>query len=354
MAIHWHWPFGPETSTDLNNNRGFTISSLTNVQPTSAAADIYTYTGSPTRYSLEMTNNRTLTLPALAAPTTGQGWVAAPFKMRAGDGNVIINGANLIEVQGTTSGRNTRIQASTDNKSLWLYVDQVFKESTPPYDWDVWHYVALQYDQSVNPWSGRIYVDGVAATSLNTDPQTTTETNGVIRMNSAALFGDFWLIGQVLVYDSTADAGEVPKFVTRLEPNADGTSIGTWTPNVGSNDFDVLDTPMDTTTYTQNSSPSALDRVEVLTNGGGSDIDTALGTTTTAVDSVMVHGYSSGQALTARVLVGDGTVSETPGGNQLVAVAATTYNTAVANTKPSGGAWSGTDTPEFIYEVVST
>lgn len=354
MAIHWHWPFGPETITDLTSNRGFTINSDPNVGPTSTAADIYTYTGSPTRYSMEMINSRTLTLPALASPTTGQGWIAAPFKLRAGDGNLMGTGVDLITVIGSTSGRDTRIQASSDQKSLWLYVDQVFQESTPPYDWDVWHYVALQYDQSVNPWSGRIYVDGVAATALNTDAQTTLETTATIRMESCSLFNDYWLIGQVLIYDSTADAGEVPKFVTRLEPNADGTNIGTWTPNVGVNDFDVLDTPMDTTTYTQNSSPSALDRVEVLTNGGGSDIDTAVGTTTTAVDSVMVHGYSSGQALTARVLVGDGTVSETAGGNQLVAVASTTYNTAVANTKPSGGAWSGTDTPEFIYEVVST
>ncbi len=106
-------------------------------------------------------------------------------------------------------------------------------------------------------------------------------------------------------------------------------------------------------TYTQNSSPSALDRVEVLTNGGGSDLDTALGTTTSAVDSVLVHGYSTGQALTARVLVGDGTASETPGGNQLVALAATTYNTAVANTTPPGGDRSRTDTPDFLHQVGS-
>jgi hypothetical protein len=337
--------------TDLVTDYSFAISNTGNVAPTSAAADVYSYAGSPTRYALSMRASRVLTLPAAAFPSTAKGWVAVPVKNEGGA--ALLNTTNdIVVVKGGISGNRIAAQAGGDGKSLLLFVDSQFKESTVPYDWDDWKYVALQFDMSVSPWSGRIYVDGVAATSLQTDVRA-AEVGGSIALEGVAQAGLQGLVGQVIVYDDTTDSGEVPRYVTRVEPNANGSNLGTWTPSVGVDDFAVLDTPLDKTTYTQNTVPAPTNRVEVLTTGGGSDLDTALGTTTTAIDSVMVHGYSTGQSTTVRTLVGDGTASETAGASAVLTPGTITYTPVVANTKPSGGSWAGTDAPEFIFEVVS-
>jgi len=350
MAIHWHWAWGPETTTTLQADYGFAFSILTDMAPTSAVGEVYTYAGSPTRYSMSARSGRTTTLPAAAFPATSQGWVAIPFKNAAAP--TLASGPNIIEITGTLTSRDIYVDVGGDLKSLRLYVSNVFKESTLPIDWTDWKYVALRWDMSTTTWSGRLYVDGVAATALYTDTTgTAAETGGAIRLESAAVStGLDWLNSQILCYDAIGDVGEVRRFVTRFEPGVDGTNIGVWTPSTGADDFAVLDTPLDVATYTENTVPSALDRVEVIP---ATDLDTALGTTTTVIDSVMVHGYSSGQAITARVLVGDGTASETAGTTEAISVGTTSITEAVANTKPSGGAWVGTDTPEFIYEVVS-
>jgi hypothetical protein len=52
-------------------------------------------------------------------------------------------------------------------------------------------------------------------------------------------------------------------------------------------------------------------------------------------------------------LVGDGT-GETAGGNVVVDPVNTSYAVAIANTRPGiGGAWTGSDAPTLVYEVVS-
>jgi hypothetical protein len=350
MAISWHWAWGPETAPALIADYGFSFNfSGSDIAPTSAVGEVYTYAGSPTRYSMAFRSIRTYVLPAAAFPSTARGWVAVPFKDSLT--NTVTVGADILVVTGSNSGRAVYVDIGSDGKSLRLYVDDQFKESTLPFDWTDWHYVALQWDMSSDPWSGRLYVDGVAVTAAYTDARP-AEVSGSISGASAAPSTSLeWLIGQVIVHDNPADAGEVPRFVTRVEPNADGTNIGTWTPSAGPDDYAVLDTPLDVTSYTQNTAPVALNRVEVLTNNGGANLTSALGTLTSAIDSVMVHGYSQGQSVTARALVGDGTVSETAGPSEVLSVGTTSYTPAVANTKPSGGAWSGTDAPEFIFEV---
>jgi len=355
MAISWHWAFGPESAADLQLYYGFTFfSGLLGSVPLSGAAETYSYSGSPTRYSMARRNIGVLILPAASYPSTAKGWVSIPAKDLAAPSLTV--SVRLIDVYGSGSTRRIYVDVGADQKSLRLWVSNVFKESTTPFDWTDWKYVSLQWSMSTTTWSGRIFVDGVAETaSYNETIGTVAETSGAIQLGSPTIATTSqWLLPQIICHDDNADAGEVPRFVTRVQPNADGTNIGTWTPSVGGTDFGVLATPLNTTTYTENTSPTALDRVEVLTNGGGSDLDTALGTTTSAIDSVIVHGYSTGQAVTARVKVGDGTVSETAGANGVISVGSTSYTYAVANLKPSGGSWAGTDSPDYIYEVVST
>jgi hypothetical protein len=350
VAISWHWAFGPETVALLQSDMGWTFASFFSTAPSSAAANVYSYAGSPTRYSMvgdpTFGGTTAMVLPAQAGQSP-RGWISVPLKAPT---STLVAGRDLISVTGTTSGSRIYARTASGGQSLQLYVDNIFKATTAPYDWSDWRYVSLQYDMSTTTWSGRIYVDGVAATAAFTDPST-TQTSCTV---GVAFCANGARVAQIIVHDDPADAGEVPRYVTRVEPNADGTDVGTWTPVGAATDWQALNSPLNTATYTQEASPSPGDRVEVLTNGGGSDLTTALGTTVTAIDSVCVHSYSTGQALTARPLVGDGT-GEAAGGNVVVDPVNTSYGVAVANTRPGlGGAWTGSDAPTLVYEVVST
>jgi hypothetical protein len=350
MAINWHWAWGSETATTLLNY-GFNFNSTATTAPDSTY--VYTYTGSPTRYSMTLAGARNITFPAPAYPSTSQGWTAIPF--RAKTISSVALAADIIRITGAISGRSISVQTAGDGKSLRLFVSNIFMAATPPYDWTQSHYIALRWDMSTTTWSGQIYVDEIAETAISTSTTATAaEVSGSVFSAAASTSSTLeWCLGQIICYDALTDLGYLRRFVTRVEPNADGTNIGTWTPSVGTTDWEVLDTPLNDATYTANAAPVALDRVEVLTNGGGSDLDTALGTTTTAIDSVLVHGFATGDGNTVRALVGDGTASETPGANVTLAIGAIYYPYAVANTKPSGGAWAGTDNPDLILEVVS-
>jgi hypothetical protein len=356
VAINWHWAFGSESPTVLASGPGFSFSTLASFAAVTGDAEYtYTYTGSPTRYSMAVATTQTMTLPAVAIPSSMKGWACAALKRHNNASLQVNNTVYLVlGVLGAGTGRYVAVRPGSDYKSLRLYVDNVLKETTSPYDWDSWHYVALKYDMSTATWSGQLYVDGVAATASYTDPSS-AEVSGALQLQGMgnSLASEPWLIGQIICYDDTADAGEVPLFCTRYEGNADGTNVGTWTPSVGVDDYAVLESPIDSSTYTQNAAPAALDRVQTLTNNGGSNIATALGTTPTTIPSVINHTYSGGQALTAKALVGDG-VSETSGANTVIGGAGVYYAYALANTKPSGGAWVGTDAPELVYEIVST
>lgn len=352
MAINWHWAFGDEDGTILTSGPGFGFSSA--VGAFTGSDNSYTYIGSPARYSLGLTSTGVVTFPAAAFPSTAKGWVAAPVK-RISSADLAFSSTiyNILRINGAGTGRTIGVRPGGDSKSLRFYVDNVLKETTAPYDWDEWHYLSVQFDMSTATWSGQLFIDGLAATAAYTDASS-AEVSGSIQMQGmgSPVTGD-WLIGQIICYDDTADAGELPRFCTRVEANVDGTNVGTWTPSVGVDDYAVLESPIDTSTYTQNAAPSASDRVQTLTNNGGANLATALGTTPTVVDSVLNHSFSGGQVLTAKALVGDG-VAETSGANTPIGGAGTYYAYALANTKPSGGAWGSTDAPELVYEIVST
>lgn len=349
MAIHWHWAWGAESSLDLATNAGFTFSSTTpgNAAPTSVAGEVYSYIGSPTRYSMKLTANVTWSMPSSAGAGVNAGWVAIPFKL-ATPGS--LNVRTMLRVEGG-SGRSTYVVMGASG-ALSLYVDSVFKATTAPYGWLEWRYVALKFDMSTTTFSGQLYVDEVAATADFTDPAAGSETSVTINGQSASQ-SLTWCLGQCILYDSLADAGELSRYVTRVEPNADGVATGTWTPSTGATQFGVVASPLNVTTYTENLAPIAGDKVGVVTDGGGANLASALGITPPSIDSVMVHTYSAGQSLTAFARVGDGTGTQA-GANVLVDAVNTTYAWALANTRPAlGGAWTPADAPTMVYEIAS-
>jgi len=346
MALHWSWAFGDEDYLALTA-MGFGVTASASLNAPSSS-NVYTYTGSPTRYSWSFeTDGATngITLPGEASAGLTEGWVQAPFFAEIASGYDA--GKVAIDVTGNASGRRTYVQV-TSSGALSLYIDSVFKETTQDFDFTSWKVVALQWSMTTSTWRGRIWVDGVAATAEHTDPRS-AETSVSIRLGpgpgqDTSGVPAAWL-GQIILWDDYTDSGETPYFVTRAEPTADGTNVGTWTPSTGSDDFAVVDSPFDTATYTQEASPAASDRCEVVT----SSIATALGVTPATIAGVTAHTFSEGQAITAKAVVSISGGTEASGSSVGISASATTYATATDT-----AAYSGTDTIDVIYEVVST
>lgn len=350
MALQNLEIFPNNTPSELEDfGWGFSNTSGLTVQSTTA----YDYPGSPTRYALEVTasGTRVCTCPAAAYPTTGEGWIAIAVKS---DSAVHHGSSNtwLIEVEGAATARSTGIRYASGGKSLNLYVDNTFKESTAAIDWDSWRYVALRLVQNNATWEGRIYVDGAAATSNQTESRSVDTAGTVdigVREDGA---GNSFYVAQVATWNSTSDPGEVPRYLTAVNPNADGTDVGTWSPSAGSDDYAVVDLPLSASTYSRNSSPSGSDRLQVLTNDSGADLDSLLGTTVTNIDGIQLKTWSAGQGLTAKATIGDGS-NETSGSNEVIHSTNPTLAQVMATTTPTGPDWAGSDQPEFNYDIVS-
>jgi hypothetical protein len=332
---------------------GWTTSAAQWLTLTDLDAEVFTYTGSPPRYGWILDGWQTfvgegfLEPPPAAVSGLGSGWVATPWKSEVSTG---YNGTRtLLKVTGA-SGEAIEIKV-TPTSFLQLYVSNTFKETTASaIDFTTWKYVALRWDMSgadtAGSWSGRIYVDGVAVTSLNTEVDAADTAAsmrigpGPARNNTPDAY-----CSQIIVWDDLADSGEVTAFTTRIDPVSDGTNVGTWTPSTGADDFAVVDSPWDSATYTQEASPSASDRCEVVTAA----LSTGLGFSPTAVDGVTAHTFSQGQALTARTAVSISGGTEANGDNTSISASATTYAFATDT-----AVYSASDTVDLIFEVVST
>jgi len=342
MALHWSWSFGNEDLTALAA-MGWTPSNSAHLTLTSATDEVYTYTSSPTRYGWIFKGFvATLKLPAAALAGLSEGWLAAPWKSTVGSGYT--NNSNVLRVDGTSGEGIYCVLTATG--ALSLYVSNTFQETSDAIDWTSWRYVALRFDFSANPWSGQVYVDGSAVTALATQADAAeTAADVTIGPGPGVVNQPTALCSQVILWSSTSDAGETAYFATRAEPTSDGTDVGTWTPSTGANNYAVVDSPFDASTYTQEASPSASDRCEVVT----SSLATALGVTPSSVVGASAHTYSEGQSLTARAIVGPSGGTETAGDNTAISASDTTYAFAT-----STAALTGASTLDLVYEVVST
>ncbi len=345
MDLRWSWSFGNESTSDLSA-MGWDPSAL-GLTLTSDADKVYSYSGSPTRYGWIFSGNQgSMGLPSSIGAGLTEGWLAAPIKGLALSG--LWSGVPILRATGA-SGENIDARI-TSSGALSLYVSDTFQETTPAIDWLSWRYVALRFDFSSDPWTGQIFVDGVAQTALRSqsdapDTVANLRISGPSRLNTPDAF-----ISQVVVWDSVGDSGETPVYATRVEPTSDGTSIGTWTPSTGSDDFAVVASPFDSATYTQEASPSASDRVEVVT----STIATGLGISPGSIAGVTAHSYSEGQSLTARAIVGDGGAGESAGAATAISAGSTSYAYATAAVAPtSGSSWLGSESVDLVYEVVT-
>ena len=351
MAVHWSWPWGQESSLELETNMGwdFRSTSASNGQPDSTT--VYTYPGSPTRFSWAQSDSlfaNFFTLPTEA--WTAAGWLCAPFFAA---GSFSSSHSMMLEVKGGASGRRIYVRHTGSGGNGQLYVDDTFKANFAGLTSNNWHFLALQYDMSSGDWSGQVYLDGVAVTSAYTEPEP-AETAGsyVLHGFTGGTRATYW--GGIIVYNSTSDSGETPLFVTRLAPNADGTgtggTVGTWTPSSGSDDFAVTNTdPFSNSTFTQETSPSSADQCVTEVN----NMATQLGIVPPSIAGITGHTFSSGTGVTVNAGLGSSN-SYTAGSNVVPDSADTTYAFATAHEDPAtpGSAWSSGTTVRFRYKVV--
>jgi hypothetical protein len=304
----------------------------------------YKPTGAPMKYSMASDILDELQIPVVATAGMNQGVISAALKTTVASYS---SGVSLIRVTGT-SGRGIYIQITTGG-ALKLYVDNVLKATAAvATDFLTWKFLALHFDISANPWKGRVVLDGVELIAEFTDARA-ADTVAAVLFDSPVSSDRAWYNGQIIVQDAYADASP-PRYVTRISPDADVSTVGTWTPTTGTNHASTGVDPFDAATDTTEATPTVGD--EVITNYTG-DLTAKLGGVPGSVDLVTAHSYSTGLNNTARAEVGDQAGATTTVGATTLIGSDTTYAYASAPTKPSGGVWAATDTPKCKYEVVS-
>ena len=339
MAIKWSWAFGPEESS-LYQDMGWSVEDTTNVS--SSQEYTYTYTGSPARYSLVMDDNSsTVTPPVGCIPA--EGWVSIATYVSG----THHQGEFPLKVIGNSSGRYTGIYMKTAGTNTFaLYVDNTEKATftMTPNDW---HYLALKYSMTGSTWSGRVYVDGAAATAEYTDAQS-AETGASCQFHGYADGTRETFLAQIITYDSQTDSGSVPRFCTRIEPTTDTGTVGTWTPNVGTSDFAVLSGSWDASTFTENSGSAIGHNCRVQAQ----NLATQLGVTPTSIDGITVHTWATGSGQNGFTAISDNDSNYDNGATITPDTSDPTYAFATAPDVPSNGdAWHATSSVFFKYEV---
>jgi len=347
MAVSWSWAFGQESAVILDTQMGWNWETTSPTFSAPSNTFTYTYPGSPARFSWtqdDQTGQNTFTAPTGAFSPAG--WLTLAVYVDSG----YTDSRTLMDVRGAGTDRSIRIDMTNSaTETFSLYVDNVFKASFTMTVSD-WHYVALQYDMSTATWSGRVFVDGVAATALFTD-SATAETDGSYIFEGIGVGSRTTYFAQMIVYNSTADAGEAPRFVTRISPDTDGAGNGTWVPpsGAGAQVAVTANDPFNNATFTEATTPVSGN---LVTTTFAATLTTQLGVAASNIDGVTGHSYSSGTAISAFAATG-ATGTFTNGATVVPDVSDTTYGFATAPINPAtAAAWVAGDTVQLKYEIV--
>ena len=161
--------------------------------------------------------------------------------------------------------------------------------------------------------------------------------------------GKFTYYAQVILYDSTADAGETPYFVTRVDPMADTSTTPAlgWTSTAADN-HSALESPFNAASYVNNDPTTAGNDVVVSTT----NLSTQLGTSPTALPGITVHTWATGSGIDGRAEISDDGAAYTAG-NTITPSVNPTYSYVTSETQPSSGTgWALGDTIYYKYEVI--
>lgn len=354
MAVYWSWAWGPETLTQLKNEMGFSSTSGFGVNPDSNT--IYTYIGSPTRYSMKFDVAQQLRTPA--SSFVNKGWVCVPFY--AESPYTATNSRPIISVDGNT--QQVLVYCSnvgTAELSLRMFENTGFNNSTfvisGTYANDQWHYLALKYDITLASTTAEVWINGsqqlVATASYSS---AVVSTSGEYRTVGFSDSSSKAYIGQIVVYDTGSLSSGNPYdsiYCTRANPTIDETGVGTFTPSTGVDNYAVLDAPFDSSIFTANTSSNVGDKV-VCQVSGTSGFYSQIGTSPDDIRGVTVHGWASGSGQNAFVGISNDNSTYDNGGSILPDVSTPTYAYATAADQPSdSNPWNTGSLLYIKYEV---
>ncbi len=345
MSVHWSWAFGAESGATLSGDMGWTVP-VAGGTVTGDSGVTYTYSGSPTRYSMSLSSFRHIrTPPAVFIP---EGWLAMPIYCATNWYSEATNGT-IFEVVATSGKRIYAYQTSPSGTAPTGTIE-VFVGSTSVGTFNLqvntWYYVAVKYKIDDANWSVDVFVDGASVVSgTSAEGSESTGTYGFGGFSYAGLAH----VGQMIVYDWTGTGQEDPQFVTRCDPISDAGSSGAWSPSAGTDQFDVIDSPFSTATYTENTSASVGDYVECrsspLTDAS------QLNLSGVTVRSVSAHDFSEGSGISVKASICDASACAS-GGAVTPSTGITSYCFSTSDTEPSGGAWTTSSTIGVKHEVV--
>jgi hypothetical protein len=233
-----------------------------------------------------------------------------------------------------------------------LYVDSVYKStSASTYAFDAgFQVVTLFYDHRANPWKARCEVNGVESNAEATDARAASLPANIepqIRGFAGTLQTGY---GMVVLRDDYTDAAPHDRYCTRIGVDADISTVGTWVlTGAASNHAATGTDPFDDSKYAEEGTPSVGDEIVC---GYSADLGTKLGFSPSTIDMLQVHSFSEGAGLGCAATIGDG--SSTTTGSATAIGAGTSPAGVVSTTKPSGGAWTGSDTPRPGFKVITT
>jgi len=353
MAVKWSWSFGAETAEELET-AGWDPQSTNVAHITEDNSRIYTYVGSPSRYSLNMRRGYQIAAPpGVVSPS---GWVAVAFYCN----DVFDQWYQDRHIIMIKDDRGKAISIYCDNNATQTVKLKVGDTNDPAGAFTVsqndWHYIALQYDMTSSVWSARWYLDGVAMGTLTSDASEEATTAQELRLSVAGIsdadaLGTWY--GQIIAWDDKlGDAGEISKFATRIQPGIDTAEGGVWNPSTGATNWEVLSGTMATGTYTEIAGAVVGNYVTCqASTGAGVDISDMVGVIPTSIHGVTCHGLVSGSGPYGKVSLGDDNSNWVTGTNVLPAIADPKYAFATAPSQSSGGVWTSASTVYLKYEV---
>lgn len=343
--------FRNDTPTVLRDEMGWGFGAVGSWAATNAPNDLFTYNGSPSRYSLEAVFNEVLSPPPEMQTSGGALGCWSIAYRNAGTGGANVDFMRAADFVSTIFG-TLATGASSTNFTPYLVVANAGKFVGVPVDGSIFHYYTLKADSRVNPWLGEIWLDGVflaagshAAGAVSSFVFTSTSwaNNGVTRPG---------IYAQIEFWETWADPSEDVKYATWVPLTEDISEVGVWTPDSGTDDFARVSAPFDAASYTENAAPLAADRVDMGIGGAGGtdDLATALGVSPSKIYGVTGYCFSTGSgAFSAFAVLGDGT-NEVNGTAILIDSINTTTTLVSGDATPTGPDWLPTSQPILSYE----
>jgi len=338
MAVVWSWAFGAETHTELALMGWSGVSNQT--VPTTGTGKVYTYASFPgTKYSLELRQGYTVTAPPLL-PSIGS--VATAFRAPTSyDQN-----SNALDIAGNVDGDRIQIYCSNSGSGTFTAKVNGTVAGTVTLPVGNWHYISFTYDMSTTTYSAEFFANGASFGSTTNSSYTIAQTGVSVRIQGVGNYlPNGSLHGQIIGYDSGTSAADAatPIFVSRLQPNSDTSTVGTWAPSTGATNIGVTaGDPFDNLTFTQEATPSSGDNVVTEVN----NLAAQLGLTPGIVRGGTAHTYSSGTNLAAFASIRDSGGAYTDGATVTPDEADTTYAYATST------GLTGSSTINVKYEVV--